>query len=589
MSRAKSEVQTAAEAMRRHALSYVETHEEKATKAGAPCTWPLLVVLLALCTSCGGDEAGSTSSPDGGLPDGNPSNPFEFCYDYRVVDLAAEGVQSNGATEYQGSNVDAPTPLSLLSQPCAEPEALHVVPHAYRMASRARLRASAYAANAYVWVQTTCPATKADCHQNFLASPGDPAVVLSSDVFEAGARVFILLSSGDLGGGAPGGDYRLVVEEVDSVPVGEACDPSQVADPCVAGASCVALSRYQGFDYDLSIDVRPTRGVCVADGTEPRSRCRADKTCDAPMSCQNGTCLVEGAADVPCSFDACYCPAGLLWLPTDTTNPFAGTCKADGQPGGDCKTDSVKCDVGVCGTYGTCSVQVAAGGACDPFKRSSECQGQAACLAQGSLANSVCVPYATGPGAPCSLAGGTCYDGSLSCVDSVCVRTPASGEPCFPRQRQDACPAGEICAATDFLTATCRKAAVETNEPNGSPVEAGTALSLPAALSGTLSPDDGRDCYAIAVPQGGSVYAELNDGRDGCPDYSIRSIELYNPERGLLEGSRAYVGPCEIIDGSQALSAARDLTAGTYTVCVIASGNDSSGPELPYHLNIAVH
>jgi hypothetical protein len=171
----------------------------------------------------------------------------------------------------------------------------------------------------------------------------------------------------------------------------------------------------------------------------------------------------------------------------------------------------------------------------------------------------------------------------------VCVRTPASGGPCFPRQRQDACPAGEVCAATDFETGTCRTAAVEANEPNGAPAEAGAALALPAAIVGTLSADDRSDCYAIAVPQGGRVYAELNDGREGCPATGIRGIELYDPESRLVEGSRVYVSPCEILDGSQPLSLARDLTAGTYAVCVSASGFDSSGADLPYHLNIAVH
>jgi hypothetical protein len=38
-------------------------------------------------------------------------------------------------------------------------------------------------------------------------------------------------------------------------------------------------------------------------------------------------------------------------------------------------------------------VQVAANAACDPLHTSSECQGQTACLAQGSLASSVCVAY----------------------------------------------------------------------------------------------------------------------------------------------------------------------------------------------------
>jgi len=70
----------------------------------------------------------------------------------------------------------------------------------------------------------------------------------------------------------------------------------------------------------------------------------------------------------------------------------------------------------------------------------------------------------------------------------VCVRPQASGGPCFPRQRQDVCPTGEVCAATDFSTGSCQTATAEANEPNGSPGKAGTPVSLPAAISGTLSP-----------------------------------------------------------------------------------------------------
>jgi hypothetical protein len=85
------------------------------------------------------------------------------------------------------------------------------------------------------------------------------------------------------------------------------------------------------------------------------------------------------------------------------------------------------------------------------------------------------------------------------------------------------------------------------------------------------------------------VYAELNDGHNGCPYFSIRGIELYDPARQLIEGSHAYASPCQIIDGAQPQSAAQRLAAGNYTLCVAGSGSDTSGAPLPYHLNIAVH
>ena len=167
----------------------------------------------------------------------------------------------------------------------------------------------------------------------------------------------------------------------------------------------------------------------------------------------------------------------------------------------------------------------------------------------------------------------------------MCVHPRASGEPCFPRQRQDACPTGEVCAATDLSTGSCRTGTAEPDEPNDSPGQAAAPIALPAAIAGTLSPGDHRDCYMIAIPQGGRVYAELNDGRDGCPHDSIRGIELHDPARQLLEGSHAYASPCQIIDGAQPRSAARGLAAGNYTLCVVGDTSEAR----PYHLNIAIH
>lgn len=528
-----------------------------------------------VCAACGGKSSSSGSDAGG---DGS-SNPFAFCYDSQIVDLSARGTRTGNAIEYRGSNAGAPTPPEILAKPCASPKPLHIVPHTYKMTRTARLRASGHAADAYLWVQTTCAAFEATCSQNFRASPGDPAVVQSAAAFDAGATVYVLLASGDRGGGAPGGDYRLVVEEIDPVPLGAPCDPSQVADPCVPGASCVPASHYNGFDYDLFIGVLPTRGVCVADGTAPRTACRADQSCDAPMACHGSTCLVIGTANAPCSLDECSCATGLWWLATSVNDPLPGTCKADGQLGGRCHRDVYTCDVGTCGGHGNCITQVATGGACDLFQRTTECQ-RDTCVAQGSLASAVCT--STSAGAPCSVA---CFDTSLTCVDSVCVHPRASGGPCFPRQRQDACPASEVCAATEFSTGSCRTAIAEANEPNDSPGQAGAPVALPAVIAGALSPGDHRDCYTIAVPQGGNVYAELNDGRTGCPYYAIRAIELHDPARRLIEGSHAYAGPCQIIDGAQPLSAARGLAAGTYTLCVVGD----PGETRPYHLNIAVH
>lgn len=88
-------------------------------------------------------------------------------------------------------------------------------------------------------------------------------------------------------------------------------------------------------------------------------------------------------------------------------------------------------------------------------------------------------------------------------------------------------------------------------------------------IASALSPGDRRDCTTIAVPQGGSLYAELHDGRTGCPYHAIHRIELHDPARRLIEGSHAYAGPCQIIDGAQPLSAARGLAAGNYTLCVV--------------------
>ena len=52
-----------------------------------------------------------------------------------------------------------------------------------------------------------------------------------------------------------------------------------------------------------------------------------------------------------------------------------------------------------------------------------------------------------------------------------------------------------------------------------------------------------------------------------------------------FEGSHAVASPCQIIDGAQPLSAARGLSAGNYTLCVVGDASE----VLPYHLNIAIH
>ena len=118
-----------------------------------------------------------------------------------------------------------------------------------------------------------------------------------------------------------------------------------------------------------------------------------------------------------------------------------------------------------------------------------------------------------------------------------------------------------------------RAAALATpeQEPNDVPTQA-QALGAEGGVRGALSADDLEDLFAITVPEGGSIFAELSDGQGGC-GFDSRLFLYDAAGRALGEDDESGiplpggVGACARID-PRFDDFARDLRAGTYQLGV---------------------
>jgi len=107
-------------------------------------------------------------------------------------------------------------------------------------------------------------------------------------------------------------------------------------------------------------------------------------------------------------------------------------------------------------------------------------------------------------------------------------------------------------------------------EPNNTPMTAQAAITASTIFTGTASETD-ADCFHVTVPMGGAIFAESSlvastTCASGGPD---PVIDIYNPANTRIAGvdDTSGRGLCGTLNPAS-VAAARNLPAGTYTVCI---------------------
>lgn len=339
-----------------------------------------------------------------------------------------------------------------------------------------------------------------------------------------------------------------------TIAVGGDCDVAGGGDPCVTGSTCLTVSG---------------RSACVADGTA-NGRCRTTGTaCDMGLGC-NGTASSTTARCVTAVATGGACPTGSVCASGNTC--LGMVCVADGSANGRCRTTGMACDAGL-GCNGTasstasrCVMAVPVGGACTS---TSICASGSSCLTSSS--GMVCVADG-GAGTRCRAEAPRCGDG-LTCSSAVssdgwCLRPVAMSAACDWSGRSTTCPAGSACVPVSAATGACVAAVAET-EPNDA-LAAATTVSAGAVFSGSVE-GGGRDCFAINLPSGASIFAHAQiPASPGCPASGADpQVTIYRAS-GLTvtaQDDTTGFGLCSVIDPF-VRAAAADLPAGRYVVCV---------------------
>lgn len=137
---------------------------------------------------------------------------------------------------------------------------------------------------------------------------------------------------------------------------------------------------------------------------------------------------------------------------------------------------------------------------------------------------------------------------------------------------------------SDGCSATCQLEGRAELEPNDSVATATSLLTGGATVATIRGAIDGTadlDHYAVTVPAGWHVFAEVSDGRGGCP--GSQSLRLLAPDgtTTLVFDSTDGPGDCGRIS-PQTDAAARGLMAGVHTIQVGGAG----GVATPYVLEV---
>jgi hypothetical protein len=371
-----------------------------------------------------------------------------------------------------------------------------------------------------------------------------------------------------------------------AAPAGGACRTWDTT--CATGQTCVAAPAPTG-----------TPGTCTPNGATAGTDCNASGMCTGTaltctmVSTTRSTCLNNpAAAGGSCgTFARTNCNTGLGCFLTNYEDRSVGQCRTEGGLGGACRTAGNPCDTGlVCttatpvpGATGTCGMQAVVGGACQVFGQ-QVCPTDSTCvLTSPTSLMGTCTANGTVAGAACRATGTAC-DTGLTCTAAlrgVCQRTVAAGAACDPRWATTACPTGQFCHATSVSAGTCAASGMEV-EPNNSTPQMVTGSS---STRGALTQYD-MDCYGVAVGTGQTLFARVNTSTGLCrggANYDI-SLDLYDTAGRLLGGdNRSGSGGCPRINGGLASDAtnypwARNLPAGTYTLCVRNAASVNNNP-----------
>ncbi|MBL8684828.1 MAG: hypothetical protein JNK05_36970 [Myxococcales bacterium] len=367
----------------------------------------------------------------------------------------------------------------------------------------------------------------------------------------------------------------------------------------MAGGACSTWDTSCPMGEDcVSESVLGTPGTCRPLGSVAGADCDAMGACSsaAMLTCSMrdtvNVCTGSRATGQPCGvFDECAM-GGTCYL-NEPNNRTQGTCFAPGVRGGPCRAMGTPCDAGLtCSDMampanGRCLAMGASGAMCD---LATDCAENTLCVRTsmpGMPFAGTCRPFGTA-GSRCRSTGMRC-DAGLTCsssatADGICQSATTAA--CDANLATNRCPTGQVCRATSLTAGTCAAPTME-SEPNDAVAASLTATAVPAAIQGSLSLAD-VDCFAVAVPAMGRIFARANNPSGLCS--AELALDLYRLEGAnvrLLGGDTnggAY--GCPRIDGSDAnYRFASNLAAGTYYVCV-RNDADNRAPVSQYALSL---
>ncbi|MBL8605638.1 MAG: hypothetical protein JNK72_27155 [Myxococcales bacterium] len=372
-----------------------------------------------------------------------------------------------------------------------------------------------------------------------------------------------------------------------------------------AGAACNTYdSRCPDGQTCVANETGTRAGTCRPNGSAAGATCATGAMCSGMgLTCNTANmlnlCQSAAMTGQVCSAFA-PCPTGNICYLTRGEDRDRGVCFAPGTEGGPCQTTGAACATGLSCTQampttentGRCVRRVADGMPCTLFGTAA-CNTGSTCVRETPTGNmGVCRAAGTAAGTACRDMGERCNTG-LTCTAmtgaGVCTRAVTAA--CDPRFNTTRCPMGQSCRATSLDVGACVAQTVNESEPNNG---AGSTQTLSGA-AGTVAGALGRldlDCYTVAVPANGTLFARLNLQSGYCVSGN-HTIDLISPT-GRLLGSNTSSGAfgCPMIDGNDAgmpalFPYARGLAAGNYQICVRSAATNR--PAQPaYYLDWSV-
>jgi hypothetical protein len=236
----------------------------------------------------GADVVAPDMGMDGGMTDAAPVDADmqpEACRAGAMIDLNATGTKTGSITHYLGNNASA-TLTSTVQAPSCSPRVWHEIVFQYVPATTTKLAVSTdytdTSTDTVVWALDGCArggVHELACNEASYAPPRETASTFFVDTVPAGTPIYIVVA----GYGHDTGNFDLSVRELSAVPVGHACDLTDIANYCATGSHCLA-----GGSQD----------ACVADGTISAVCRESGSPCDANLAC-NGMPGDFGARCVP--------------------------------------------------------------------------------------------------------------------------------------------------------------------------------------------------------------------------------------------------------------------------------------------------